>query len=178
MISWITYTRREIFRKVWGHGVFESSLPVPLHRPALGAGCPGRTLLCNIFLVLGNWLGGFIIIISATDFQVVGPDNSCCDWLRRLPSVVRSPKCWTQNQAVFFQWGGTIKVLKYKKKQGTFNENDICIDSCNRDRVEDPGPGHWCRLEGTIIRSKVKIWYLTCNKLTTACSIHELNTSY
>ena len=30
-----------------GNGVFESSLPVPLHRPALGAGCPGRFVVCG-----------------------------------------------------------------------------------------------------------------------------------
>ena len=43
--------------------------------------------------------------------------------MRRLPSVVRSPKYWTQNQAVFFQLGGTIKVsIQKRRNQKTFKD--------------------------------------------------------
>ena len=47
--------------------------------------------------------------------------------MRRLPSVVRSPKCWTQNPAVFFQWGGTIKVLNYKDENREHSMRTIYV---------------------------------------------------
>ena len=158
MVSWTTNTRRGIFRKVWGHGVFESSLPGPLPRPDLGAGCPGGFVICSGFpncwaTQLNLWLNAQVAK-CCQEPQVLDTESGCI-----LP----------------IGWHDQGEYTKTKKSE---NVQRCKRESCNRETVEDPGPGHRCRLEGTIIRGKVKIWYLTSNKLTTTCSIHELNTSY
>ena len=78
--------------------------------------------------------------------------------MRRLPSVVRSPKCWTQNPAVFFQLGGTIKVsIKKERNQKTFKDVEQILATETESKTLGQVTGVDLRAQSSEARSRFDI---------------------